>query len=57
MEKSEIRISKSETNSKFKRSKTANEEKSFEFGTIKTITQRKRPGKDKKGRAFPALPC
>jgi hypothetical protein len=34
MEKSEIRISKSETNSKFERSKKANQEMPFEFGTF-----------------------
>jgi hypothetical protein len=31
---SEIRISKSETNSKFEGSKTANQEKTFEFGAF-----------------------
>jgi hypothetical protein len=31
---SEIRIPKSETNSKFEGSKTANQEKTFEFGTF-----------------------
>jgi hypothetical protein len=34
VEKSEIGISKPETNSKFKSSKTANKEKTFEFGTF-----------------------
>jgi hypothetical protein len=34
VEKSKIGISKSETNLKFKSSKTANKEKTFEFGTF-----------------------